>query len=330
MEKIESVCILTNPFAKRNINKKKEIEDLVKKYNSYDKNIHVQHFFVYDQNSLLNIFKQIEDVDLLVMNGGDGTVKFVLSVLFQNKPFKKIPLMAVLPSGSTNLIALDIGAIRNKKNALKRFLHYLIVQKAYWKTSERPVIHISIPSNEIDEYGLFVGMSLLYKASAFFNKQLKKCGLSGVPGIIITMIRTIYALFTRSKYYTKGEVITCKLDNNREIKFSSLLFLITSLRKLMFGNKNILSLGKFSYDDLHSLVMLEKPKHFFINMVYFFMGKLSKHFTEENGYMILHSKKFELTGIKGLAIDGEIYELTKSSDTLIIESGELLKFVVFI
>ena len=62
----------------------------------------------------------------------------------------------------------------------------------------------------------------------------------------------------------------------------------------------------------------------------FFMGKLSKHFSEENGYMLLHSKKFELTGLKGLAIDGETYELSESSDTLIIESGELLKFVVFI
>jgi predicted polyphosphate/ATP-dependent NAD kinase len=330
MEKIESVCILTNPFAKRNISKENEIEKIVKRYNGYDKNIKVMHFFIYDQNSVLNIFKHVGNVDLLVINGGDGTVKFILSVLFQNKPFKKMPLIAVLPSGSTNLIALDVGAINNKKNALKRFLHYLIVHKAYWKTSERPIVHIKMPSNKIDEYGLFVGMSLIYKASDYFNKRLKKHGLGGVVGIAITIIRTIYALFTRSKYYTKGEVVTCKLDNNRKITFSSLIFVITSLRKLMFGNKNLLSLGNFSYDDLHSLILIEKPKYFFINIVSFFMGKLSKHFSEENGYMLLHSKKFELTGVKGLAIDGETYELAKSTDTLIIESGELLKFVVFI
>ena len=330
MEKIEKVCILTNPLAKRNINNIKEVESVVEKYNEYDKSISVQHFFINDQESTLDIFRQIEDVDLLVINGGDGTVKYIVSVIFQNKPFKKCPLIAVLPSGSTNLIALDVGAIDNKKNAIKRFLHYLIVHKAHWKTKERPVIHVKLASNSIDEYGLFIGMSLIYKASLYFNKRLKRRGLGGVIGLIITISRTIYALFTRSKYYAKGEKITCKLDNNREMKFSSLLFLITSLRKLMFGNKDLLSLGNFSYNDLHSLVIKERPKFFLQNMFCFFMGKLSKHFNEKNGYLLLHSSKFELTGVTGIAIDGETYELKDSSDTLTIESGELIKFLVFI
>jgi hypothetical protein len=330
LDKIEKICILTNPFAKQNINKTKEIEAIIKKYNEYDKDISVQHFFINDQTKVLSILGEIDDVDLLVINGGDGTIKYILSTIFQNKPFKHTPLIAVLPSGSTNLIALDVGAVENKKNALKKFLHYLIVHKAYWKTKERPIVHVKMPSNKIDEYGLFIGMSLIYKASVYFNKKLKKRGLGGVPGLIITICRTIYALFTRSKYYAVGESITCKLDNDREIKFSSLLFIITSLRKLMFGNKDLLSMGNFSYNDLHSLIIKEKPKYFLLNLCCFFMRKLSKHFNEENGYLLLHSKKFELTGLTGIAIDGETYELKNSSDTLTIESGELIKFVVFI
>jgi hypothetical protein len=329
-DKINKVCILTNPFAKQNINKTKKIEAIIKKYDAYDKDITVQHFFVKDQKNVLNILEGIEDIDLLVINGGDGTIKHILSVMFQNKPFKHPPLVAVLPSGSTNLIALDVGAVENKKNALKKFLHYLIVHKAYWKTRERPIVHVKMPSNKIDEYGFFIGMSLIYKASVYFNKRLKKQGLGGIPGLIITICRTIYALFTRSKYYSSGESIICKLDNEREMEFSSLLFVITSLRKLMFGNKDILSLGNFSYNDLHSLIIKEKPKYFLRNIFCFFMGKLSKHFNEENGYLLLHSKKFELTGIRGIAIDGETYELKDSSDILTIESGELIKFVVFI
>jgi hypothetical protein len=330
LDKIEKICILTNPFAKQNLNKRKEIEAIVKKYDKYDKDISIQHHFINDQKSVLNILKKIDDLDLLVINGGDGTIKYILSVISQNKPFKRTPLIAVLPSGSTNLIALDVGAVENKKNALKKFLHYLIIHKAYWKTRERPIVHINMPSNNIDEYGFFIGMSLIYKASVYFNKRLKKRGLGGVPGLVITICRTVYALFTRSKYYVSGESITCKLDNGREMEFSSLLFVITSLRKLMFGNKDLLSLGNYSYNDLHSLIIKERPKYFLRNLFCFFMGKLSRHFNEENGYLLLHSKKFELTGITGIAIDGETYKLKNCSDLLTIESGELLKFVVFI
>jgi hypothetical protein len=279
---------------------------------------------------VLNILKELHNIDLLVINGGDGTVKYILSVIFHDKPFKKLPLIAVLPSGSTNLIALDVGAVESKKNALKKFLHYLLVHKAYWKTRERPIVHVKSPSNNVDEYGLFIGMSLIYKAAVFFNKRLKKRGLGGALGLVITICRTIYALFTRSKYYKKGETIKCNLDNNRHLEFSSLLFIVTSLRKLMFGNKDLLSLGNYSYNDLHSLILRENSKHFFINILCFFMGKLSKHFHEENGYYLLHSKKFELTGVSGIAIDGETYQLENTTETLTIESGELIKFLIFI
>jgi hypothetical protein len=48
------------------------------------------------------------EVELLVIDGGDGTVRDVLSVL----PADWRPLISVLPSGKTNILAFDLG-IRN-------------------------------------------------------------------------------------------------------------------------------------------------------------------------------------------------------------------------
>jgi diacylglycerol kinase family enzyme len=48
-------------------------------------------------------------VDLLIVDGGDGTVRDVLSVLpaaFGDAP----PVLAIVPSGKTNILALDLGA----------------------------------------------------------------------------------------------------------------------------------------------------------------------------------------------------------------------------
>ena len=48
---------------------------------------------------------------VLAINGGDGTVQAILTELFNGAHFGDVaPPVAVLPSGKTNLIALDLGA----------------------------------------------------------------------------------------------------------------------------------------------------------------------------------------------------------------------------
>ncbi|MEE8371021.1 MAG: acylglycerol kinase family protein, partial [Sphingomonadales bacterium] len=46
---------------------------------------------------------------VLIISGGDGTVQSVLTTLADDRPFRKNPPLAVLPSGKTNLIAADLG-----------------------------------------------------------------------------------------------------------------------------------------------------------------------------------------------------------------------------
>ena len=60
---------------------------------------------------------------LLVINGGDGTVQAALTELYNGGHFgANPPPVAVLPSGKTNLIALDLGAAGDPVVALQRLL----------------------------------------------------------------------------------------------------------------------------------------------------------------------------------------------------------------
>jgi hypothetical protein len=59
----------------------------------------------------------------IAINGGDGTVQAVLTQLFgDDAPARKIPPIAVLPSGRTNLIAKDLGAIGDPIVALEHLI----------------------------------------------------------------------------------------------------------------------------------------------------------------------------------------------------------------
>ena len=61
--------------------------------------------------------------DVLVINGGDGTVQAALTELYHGGHFGATPPpVAVLPNGKTNLIAHDLGADGDPIVALERVL----------------------------------------------------------------------------------------------------------------------------------------------------------------------------------------------------------------
>ena len=60
---------------------------------------------------------------VLVINGGDGTVQAALTEIYNGGHFgAELPPVAVLPSGKTNLIALDLGAQGDPVEALDRLV----------------------------------------------------------------------------------------------------------------------------------------------------------------------------------------------------------------
>ena len=60
---------------------------------------------------------------VLVINGGDGTVQAALTELYNGGHFgAERPPVAVLPSGKTNLIALDLGARGDPIATLERLI----------------------------------------------------------------------------------------------------------------------------------------------------------------------------------------------------------------
>src|SRR5919202_3150112 len=60
---------------------------------------------------------------VLVINGGDGTVQAALTEIYNGGHFgDQPPPVAVLPSGKTNLIALDLGAQGDPLAALEKIV----------------------------------------------------------------------------------------------------------------------------------------------------------------------------------------------------------------
>jgi diacylglycerol kinase family enzyme len=66
-----------------------------------------------------------EDVNLVVVNSGDGTIQAVLTLLFAQKSFRPMPLLALLSGGTTNMTHRDLGLPGSAADALRRLLNWL-------------------------------------------------------------------------------------------------------------------------------------------------------------------------------------------------------------
>jgi hypothetical protein len=85
----------------------------------------IVHFEIVEAGDLEAALDSIaaSDFRAIAINGGDGTVQAVLTQLFgDDAPARKIPPIAVLPSGRTNLIAKDLGAIGDPIVALEQLI----------------------------------------------------------------------------------------------------------------------------------------------------------------------------------------------------------------
>ena len=70
---------------------------------------------------------------VLAINGGDGTVAAILGALLESKPFVTPPLIALLPGGTANMSAGDVGlrgslnkAVRTSAGGVKATVKLLI------------------------------------------------------------------------------------------------------------------------------------------------------------------------------------------------------------
>jgi hypothetical protein len=150
-------------------------------------------------NALVDFADQ--DVDLVVISGGDGTVQAVLTVLFHQHPFAKQPQLMVLEAGTTNMIAGDVGVLGNQNQALSRLFQWVQTGSGKVTKIQRPIIRLQIPGHEV-KCGMFFGAGAISQGIQYYHKNLHNKGLRGFPGICLTLGRYLWAIICKNSHST--------------------------------------------------------------------------------------------------------------------------------
>jgi diacylglycerol kinase (ATP) len=126
-------------------------------------------------------------VELLVVNGGDGTLQRVLSELLRGEIFPTTPLVAPLRSGRTNMCALDLGTTRKPVRAMERILAAAAEDRVDPLIVERHIMRVAIEPDGVVEYGVFCGLGTIHRAIRLVHSMFPPGRSQGVfgAGIVI-------------------------------------------------------------------------------------------------------------------------------------------------
>jgi hypothetical protein len=133
----------------------------------------------------------------IAINGGDGTVQAVLTSLFgEDAPARSIPPIAVLPSGRTNLIAKDLGAIGDPIVALEQLID-LADQGLSGHLVSRQLISLDTGSGS-PTMGMFFAAGALADTLLYCRQKLYPLRMPNWLAHFLTVIAGLVSVLTNS------------------------------------------------------------------------------------------------------------------------------------
>ena len=224
-----------------------------------------------------------QEVNVLVVNGGDGTVQAALTAIFHKKLFETNPLLAVLRSaGTTSMIAGDIGLKGSRESALGRLFKWTRTRDSNAAVMQRSVLRVQVPSEKKPVYGMFFGAGAIFQASHFCHQKIHARGVRGEKAAGAALARFLLAVLLKDRKVISAVPITTRVDQKPAEQQDYLLVFITTLQRLFLGLRPYWGSEP---GPLHYTAVGASPRHFLRSIPSLMRGRRSRYVTPRNGYI---------------------------------------------
>lgn len=236
------IALISNPRSQRN---KRGLEELRAAVARLPEVIHVE---LGDQPSLAGTVSELarQRVGLLVINGGDGTVQRLLTVLLEERAFDPLPPVAILPRGMANMTAGDVGLRGPVVRTLERLICSARAGEITCHLIARPVLRVENLEGMPPQRAMFFGAGAIYDAIELCCERVYARGLRGNVGMGVTLLGTLLSglIQPRGNRVLRGHAIAVALDGGEMRPSTLLLALATTLERLVLGARPFWNRGE--------------------------------------------------------------------------------------
>lgn len=177
-----------------------------------------------------------QGVDLLVTNGGDGTLQQVLTEILEDGPFERLPLIAPLRGGRTNMTALDLGCRRDPVRGLAQLIEAVRDGTLDQQLVNRSMLRVSFDAGRRVEYGAFFGAGIIPRAIAEVHRLFPSGRSQGVfgAGVMTASLVSKIALGGNTGIM-RPDKIDARVDGEELAHSEFTLLMATTLDRLFLG-----------------------------------------------------------------------------------------------
>ena len=314
----KTVGILSNPLSGRIKNNISAIRNLVK---TIPGEIYREASTQSEFESVLDEFARMK-LDLLVIIAGDGTIHAVLSTIFGKQIFSPLPMLAIIPGGTTNMTAKDFHVSGNPAKVLSR-LALRLSNSGPYPYITRPVLCIQ-NGDGMPLYGMFFGTGIIVEGVKFFHKRVRGAGLTGEKASAIVFFRYLFSLLFGGSGIDSGN-INIDIQNNDDAGRNEdcLLLFATSLNRLLFGSHPYWG-GEQA--PIHVTIVRQSPGKLWRSLLPLLRGR-GKGLSEADGYCSHNVPALSLKMEGDFIIDGEIYTASQKKAAIRISAHETISVI---
>jgi diacylglycerol kinase (ATP) len=257
-----------------------------------------------------------QEVDLLVVNGGDGTLQYNLTEMLVSGVFgDRIPLVAPLRAGRTNMSAMDLAAHRNPLRGLEELIACAKDGRIAERVEPRRVLRVSYGhganrGQRSTQYGMFFGAGIIKRAIELNHRLFDQDGqrklVEGVPGATLVTAGLVGRLISGDRRgILAPDKIQILLDGNPIDHGEFHLVIASTLSRLFARMRPFWGQGPGGVRFTSLAAPSEKFGKAAIGIL---RGKPAKWVTPEAGYTSRNVEHAELRMNCGFTVDGELWQ----------------------
>ena len=246
-----------------------------------------------------------QEVNLLVVNGGDGTLQHALTEILEHNAFDgRVPQIAVLPGGRTNMTAKDIGTRGTPVTQLRHILEGAKAGTLGERVERRHVLRVEYGHQREVRCGMFFGAGVIHRAIDYLHANFPQGGgAQGALGstlITATLVARLMmgkrdGLLTPDKAHI---LVDGELHEHGEFR----LLMASTVHRLFAGMRPFWGSG---HAGVRLTTMTPDARQLRRALPGILSGEPNAYMTTENGYSSCNAKRVDMRLNAGFTIDGE-------------------------
>jgi hypothetical protein len=315
------IGLISNPHSRRNRAALGKVEAIVANQP------HIHHCVT---RAAADISAALQDfaargVNVLAINGGDGTTAQVFTELLLQVPFEQLPAIILLPGGTTNMNVGDVGLRGGLVTAVQRLVDWSNAASDYAEHLIRPILKVSGAADSQPLCGMFFGTGTIINGIEYCKEHVHTLGIRDELGPGLVMLRTFWGLARREPRFSDPTPTRITLGPRAEDSDRPVVQLvISSLQRLFLG------LYPFWGDEPGALrcTWIEKPaRHLLRAFPALVRGRPNRHLCADHGYFSHNADEIRLLMDGIFTLDGEMYQARRERGPLVIGKGGTLEFL---